>query len=304
MKKTTFIADGKIKKFSFDFPFFLKSNVVVTVNDAPATNYNMVCVSNGMNANIPFSGGYVIFTRAPKYGDVVTISRSLPLDRVVDYQPTVEINPTAINQDFNYLIEILKDLVAICDCILDAPSESKNKEEIDTVQGQIKLLLTDMEKMNEHITAVGDGESGGESGAPTVDLTDIRTSIAQLSARCNELAAMIENIDISGGSTLPDDIDYVTEWQNPTAENNYTWYRKYASGWVEQGGTTTAVTLSFPVQFENNFYSIVATSSMIEANVGTISVCYSSKTPTGVTVQLRWNGAGITREYNWFAAGY
>ncbi len=30
--------------------------------------------------------------------------------------------------------------------------------------------------------------------------------------------------------------DYVTEWQTPTAENNYTWYRKYKSGWVEQGG--------------------------------------------------------------------
>ena len=30
--------------------------------------------------------------------------------------------------------------------------------------------------------------------------------------------------------------DYVIAWQNPTAENNYTWYRKYKSGWVEQGG--------------------------------------------------------------------
>lgn len=31
--------------------------------------------------------------------------------------------------------------------------------------------------------------------------------------------------------------DYVVESQLPTAENNYTWYRKYKSGWVEQGGT-------------------------------------------------------------------
>ena len=30
--------------------------------------------------------------------------------------------------------------------------------------------------------------------------------------------------------------DYVVESQLPTAENNYTWYRKYKSGWVEQGG--------------------------------------------------------------------
>lgn len=30
--------------------------------------------------------------------------------------------------------------------------------------------------------------------------------------------------------------DAVIDFQVPTAENNYRWYRKYASGWVEQGG--------------------------------------------------------------------
>lgn len=30
--------------------------------------------------------------------------------------------------------------------------------------------------------------------------------------------------------------DAVIDYQAPTAENDYTWYRKYASGWVEQGG--------------------------------------------------------------------
>lgn len=33
-----------------------------------------------------------------------------------------------------------------------------------------------------------------------------------------------------------DQIDYVVAYQKPTAGNNYTWYRKYKSGWVEQGG--------------------------------------------------------------------
>ena len=27
--------------------------------------------------------------------------------------------------------------------------------------------------------------------------------------------------------------DVVVEYQMPNANNNYTWYRKYASGWVE-----------------------------------------------------------------------
>ena len=53
----------------------------------------------------------------------------------------------------------------------------------------------------------------------------------------------------------------VIEWQAPTSENNYTWYRKYADGWVEQGGRGTtnssnpcAVTL--PVEMGNIYYSI------------------------------------------------
>lgn len=31
-------------------------------------------------------------------------------------------------------------------------------------------------------------------------------------------------------------IDPVVAFQIPTADNDYTWYRKYASGWVEMGG--------------------------------------------------------------------
>lgn len=31
-------------------------------------------------------------------------------------------------------------------------------------------------------------------------------------------------------------IDYVVDSQLPTAENNYTWYRKYKSNWIEMGG--------------------------------------------------------------------
>lgn len=56
--------------------------------------------------------------------------------------------------------------------------------------------------------------------------------------------------ETAGGTTLakqseipnvPDltNADYVIESQLPTAENNYTWYRKYKSGWVEQGGRWT-----------------------------------------------------------------
>lgn len=53
-------------------------------------------------------------------------------------------------------------------------------------------------------------------------------------------------------------IDTVIERQEPTAANNYTWYRKYKSGWVEQGGVTPtgsgAGTITLPVVMADNNY--------------------------------------------------
>lgn len=59
----------------------------------------------------------------------------------------------------------------------------------------------------------------------------------------------------------------IIESQNPTAENGYTWYRKYADGWVEQGGsdftprtinagTGTAWYVTMPVPMSDTNYNI------------------------------------------------
>lgn len=39
--------------------------------------------------------------------------------------------------------------------------------------------------------------------------------------------------------------DAVIDYQEPTADNGYTWYRKYKSGWVEQGGINNTATLIY-----------------------------------------------------------
>ena len=44
----------------------------------------------------------------------------------------------------------------------------------------------------------------------------------------------MQNVDTISGA------DAVIEYQVPTADNGYTWYRKYKSGWVEQGGIASA----------------------------------------------------------------
>ena len=65
--------------------------------------------------------------------------------------------------------------------------------------------------------------------------------------------------------TFPDTMDYVVETQLPTADNNYTWYRKYKSGWVEQGGIIELIdtwgleTATLPVEMSDTNYSINVT---------------------------------------------
>ena len=109
--------------------------------------------------------------------------------------------------------------------------------------------------------------------------------------------AMARAMDING--------DWVVESQLPTAENNYTWYRKYKSGWVEMGGKSNTQEINFPIFFSNTNYYINATSQMINQSVGNISVCYDKKEMNSVVSQVRWNGgAQDNAERLWYACGY
>ena len=85
-------------------------------------------------------------------------------------------------------------------------------------------------------------------------------------------------------SEIPDiaNADYVTEWQTPNSENDYVWYRKYKSGWVEQGGIIsgngTNQTITLPVEYASQTYSIT---------IGNISSSTDGRTrrASGITSQ-------------------
>ena len=77
-------------------------------------------------------------------------------------------------------------------------------------------------------------------------------------------------------SEIPDigTADYVTEWQNPTADNNYTWYRKYKSGWIEIGGKISgSQNVQLPVQMQNTNYYVYAT-------------CFNTSTTVGIGINI------------------
>lgn len=82
-----------------------------------------------------------------------------------------------------------------------------------------------------------------------------------------------DKVDLPTGKAQSD-VDLVIESQLPTSDNGYTWYRKYKSGWVEQGGriplaagngTTYVATVVMAVVMADTTYSITTTSMAASA---------------------------------------
>lgn len=81
--------------------------------------------------------------------------------------------------------------------------------------------------------------------------------------------------------------DAVIEFQVPTAENGYTWYRKYKSGWVEQGGkTSTSGTQTLPVTMADTNYTVIRTNGNSRSATTANELYTSVGTRTTTTIYL------------------
>ena len=103
--------------------------------------------------------------------------------------------------------------------------------------------------------------------------------------------------------------DYVVESQFPTAENNLTWYRKYKSGWVEQGQYKRNITknqaniVTLPVPMANtNFGGSISCSNITYSAATTLSIDSHSTTQVNLwgytgaassTIRVSWEVKGI-----------
>ena len=107
----------------------------------------------------------------------------------------------------------------------------------------------------------------------------------------------------------------VIEFQAPTSANNYTWYRKYADGWVEQGGRCTvpatnglgssSVTVTLPVPIATPEQATLSYNGM--GSTEYYSNCENQATLKATTVTIgRWNNGNPTaaaRSYMWVLYG-
>ena len=102
--------------------------------------------------------------------------------------------------------------------------------------------------------------------------------------------ALNNKVDLPTPSTPQDAVDYVVEKQDPTSANGYTWYRKYKSGWVEQGGVLSQTggvkSVSFPVEMADTNYTLIRVqnqTSSIQSNYPGWTSGTESRTTTGFT---------------------
>ena len=281
MQKVSYMGNGSTTEFTFNFPYFENSDVVVTKNGVAASGYNIVGNSAGLDADIPYTGGKVVFETAPTALDSITIARSLPLARQYDYQPLEKISPTTLNQDLNYLMEKMKDLHDELEYFCGQCDILSHSESIENLSTKMDRVITQITELNADTESIG----GIPGIAPKMNTLDTRTTGL---------------------------LDYVIESQAPTADNNYTWYRKYKSGWVEQGGIQNGNvsieygaegslgTINLPVTMASSNYILLATGNgftTLVNIVATNSTCIPKFGTYGTTArtltQVRWYVCGM-----------
>ena len=113
-----------------------------------------------------------------------------------------------------------------------------------------------------------------------------------------------------------DNVDIVVESQLPTAENNYTWYRKYKSGWVEQSGRwtgsmslgkyqTVTASVTLPIEMASSEYYSEAwcnQNNNVKPNCGYGSAANTS-TVLKVNVKELINTATTIERIDWYVCG-
>ncbi|MBQ6735867.1 MAG: hypothetical protein IJQ90_00050 [Alphaproteobacteria bacterium] len=227
---TNLTGDGTTKTFYFTFPFFGVNDIHVTVNDVEQTtdDYTLTATQTPNDADTEYTGGCIEFLTAPANGAEIVIYREIDLTRHIDYQPTEQPQSYQLNQEFNQCIGALRELkIKLINAI--------GLANIPTVANLLEQITRITETMPDCLT--------------TDDLDEINDAIA----------------DLESAITTLNGYDYVVESQLPTANNNYTWYRKYKSGWVEQGGLTessagaTRKNITFPVPMADANYTAFIT---------------------------------------------
>jgi len=251
MNKITYFGNNTDKDFAFSFPFFQKSDICVKINGTPqASGYTLTCINSATPADIPYVGGTITFDIPPKSTDCIKIYRKIEMSRVVDYQPMVKLDPDTLNQDANYLMEIIKDRKDEIDELHEQYSDIADKE-------STSVLLAKIAELHNEIIALGNISTLRQDVATnTNDITNLKdaklfTTTGQ-AAVANMAMPSDKYIDLTLGATgstytaPADGYIYINKASNNANEWIFTVTGVYSSG-ITQAAAGTNTRLLMPV---------------------------------------------------------
>ena len=270
----TLVGDGESTTFYFTFPFFGVNDIHVKIDGAEQSTdtYTMTPNPTPNDADTEYTGGRIEFATPPAAGVEIIIYCEIELVRHIDYQATKKPESYQLNQDANQLMRAIRELkikVLNLAGIADIP----------TAQEILAELVEIRNRMNTFLTAD--------------DLTEINNAITTIESAITTLAGY----------------DYVIESQLPSASNNYTWYRKYKSGWVEQGGTksassTTYKSITLPITMSTTDYIINTTTfSGQTTEIRSGHVLTTSKSTTGFQFGWPAGSSAVSFDFTWEVKG-
>lgn len=128
---------------------------------------------------------------------------------------------------------------------------------------------------------------------PDIDFGRISESLNEKSDRD------LRNVDTTAKA------DAVIDYQEPTSANNYTWYRKYKSGWVEQGSSLGYgnTTVNLPITMLGVDYTITLALINSENNNNTFGYRVYQMTSTNFTVRTVYSGTQYNYRFAWQVSG-
>lgn len=126
---------------------------------------------------------------------------------------------------------------------------------------------------------------------------------AELTYDTTSKGLRIHDGETQGGHEVP----VLIAVQRPTAENGYTWYRKYSDGWVEQGGyyykgssVAGNNTITLPVEMADTNYTVLSLIQFTAPGNAYVEVeVYPSRTTTSFVLGVPSADYG----YNWEVKG-
>lgn len=259
-------------------------------------------------ATVATSGSYSDLSNTPTLGTMAEEDAS-------DYTPTASLATVATSGLYSDLtgtptIPTVNDAtITITQGGVTKGSFTLNQSSGDTIaldaggSGSVDIdNVTITENLSQEIQAVGT-VNANSSNVSAPNVFDWVGTLAQYTS---------QNI----ASTHPDWICYITDdeapaghnviaFQEPTALNNYTWYRKYADGWVEQGGIYTITTNVFAdfnliIPMADTHYTIVGNS--LGTNTTAVPINFKNADFTTTTFSAK-TGNASSGDFSWQVSG-